>query len=280
MARTSTRIALQAKGGDFITIEQAQAYAPSIAAQVAHEKMSGRYAHLNTLDTINAFAEAGFGMKSVQAVKARSTDRFGFEKHLIRFAPLSAPAWNDRIEIVNVNAHDGTSADLLALGVFRMACANGMIAGTQFDAERIKHVGDAQAKLGEAIARMAGKFGDMNAVVDNWKTITLGAHEYQEFSERAAALLFDEEEDKEGASRKLYGSPTSLLRPERSEDTGRDLWTVFNVAQEHIMSGRYHTLSQNVRGQRSIRRGRPIASITRTVKTNQQLWDIAASYAA
>jgi hypothetical protein len=275
--RTLARTPLKAKPGQFISVAEAAEYAPSILADRPHDKMSSRYSHLSTLETINAFIAEGFGITSVQAVRPREAAREGYEKHLLRFSKLDAPQWDDRVEIINVNAHDGSAADMIMLGVFRMACANGIIAGTQFESERIRHVGDAATQLREAISKVSGRFNEISGVVDHWKTITLNHDEYYEFAEQAQNLILPSEE---GATRQMSGAPTQLLRTQRASDMGRDLWTVFNVAQERIMQGKYRVISENVRGQIRHGSGRAITSISRTVEINRALWDIAAKFAA
>lgn len=278
--RTLARTPLTSKPGQFISVAEAAEYAPSILADRPHDKMSGRYSHLSTLETINAFISEGFGITSVQAVRPREAAREGFEKHLLRFSKLDAPTWDDRVEIINVNSHDGSAADLIMLGVFRMACANGIIAGTQFESERIRHVGDAASQLRDAIAKVSGRFNEISGVVDHWKTITLKHDEYYEFAERAQELILPKSEGEPDTVRQLTGAPTQLLRTQRVSDMGHDLWTVFNVAQERIMQGKYRVTSQNMRGQIRRGSGRAITSISRTVDINRKLWDIAAKFAA
>ena len=108
--RTLARTPLTSKPGQFISVAEAAEYAPSILADRPHDKMSGRYSHLSTLETINAFIAEGFGITSVQAVRPREAAREGFEKHLLRFSKMDAPTWDDRVEIINVNAHAGSAA--------------------------------------------------------------------------------------------------------------------------------------------------------------------------
>ena len=70
--------------------------------------------------------------------------------------------------------------------------------------------------------------------------------------------------------------PDQIIRPMRQEDQRADLWTTFNVAQEHIIRG-------GMRGWRTNANGRPARATTREVKgidqnvaLNRGLWVLAA----
>jgi hypothetical protein len=65
-----------------------------------------------------------------------------------------------------------------------------------------------------------------------------------------------------------------ILMPQRDEDNGDDLWSVFNRCQERMIKGGYSSLNS----QNKARKQRGITSIKRDVDCNQKLWAIAERY--
>jgi hypothetical protein len=65
-----------------------------------------------------------------------------------------------------------------------------------------------------------------------------------------------------------------ILQPNRSEDAGDDLWTVFNICQEKMIKGGFSATGKNGK----VRKQRPISSIKKDVDYNQRLWAIAERY--
>jgi hypothetical protein len=76
--------------------------------------------------------------------------------------------------------------------------------------------------------------------------------------------------------------PEALLIPRRVEDTGRDLWSTFNVIQENTLAGglRGRTPMDPETGRRGRRvTTRPIGGIDQDVKLNRALWTLADYFA-
>ena len=65
-----------------------------------------------------------------------------------------------------------------------------------------------------------------------------------------------------------------ILMPVREEDKGDDLWTVFNVCQEKMIKGGFHSVGKN----NKLRKQRGITSIKKDIEYNQQLWNLAMNY--
>jgi len=65
-----------------------------------------------------------------------------------------------------------------------------------------------------------------------------------------------------------------LLKPTRVEDTGDDVWSVYNVIQEKIIHGMFETYG--VRGK--VRKARKIKNFSQDAKVNQDLYQLALEY--
>ena len=71
--------------------------------------------------------------------------------------------------------------------------------------------------------------------------------------------------------------PQELLVPLREQDKGNDLWSVFNVVQEKLVRGGFkYTLRE---GRRTNRTARRISNFIQDIRINEELFDLAKSYA-
>jgi hypothetical protein len=66
-----------------------------------------------------------------------------------------------------------------------------------------------------------------------------------------------------------------LVAPVRKEDAGTDLWSVFNVVQEKIITGDFDYRAGN-----KARKAREIKNFKQDMKINKELFEVALSYAA
>ena len=86
-----------------------------------------------------------------------------------------------------------------------------------------------------------------------------------QFAERALAVRYPEPKQR-------GMQPSQLLTCRRVQDTGDDLWSVFNRVQENLLVGGLSGWSASGR----LTRTRRITSIREDVRLNGRLWDLAA----
>jgi hypothetical protein len=67
-----------------------------------------------------------------------------------------------------------------------------------------------------------------------------------------------------------------LLKIVRDEDNGSDLWTIYNVVQEHLTHGDYEIQNKE---KKDPRKARKISSPKSDVELNSKLFDLAMEYA-
>ena len=106
--------------------------APSIFAAHPWEAMSQRYRMAPTIEVVDMLRDKGFLPVRAQQSRARIPGKADFTKHMIRFRPadlIDGPLAVGDIfpELVLTNAHDGTSAYKFDMGLFRLACSNGLV---------------------------------------------------------------------------------------------------------------------------------------------------------
>ncbi len=238
--------------------------------------ISARYTAVNSGAVLNAFMDAGYIVSRIYAGRTKQADKHGYQRHMIKlqhpslqFAGLQARGIVPEITIVN--AYDGTTSYSVSAGLFRLVCSNGLIAGTRFEVQRVRHVGDIVPNILAAVKSVAEQYPLIVADVNRWTGIQLSQAQQFEFAFRAAELVLPD-----GA---LNIKASDLLRIARGADTSADLWTVFNRVQERIVGGgmRYQTLKLN--GTLANNSTRGVKAVSRTVDLNKQLWDLADTYA-
>ena len=171
-------------------------------------------------------------------------------------------------ELVLLNAHDGRSAYQLRVGLYRPICTNGlMVALGELAAVHVAHRGDVVESVVTQALQLAEQFGLIAEHVQAMESRLLRTDEREEFATRALALRFD-------AQRAHAIGVGQVLQPVRAEDQKPDLWSAFNIVQEHLMRGglRRRTAS----GRLAVTRG--IRAIGEDVRINTGLWQLAASY--
>ena len=200
-----------------------------------------------------------------------------------------------RAEMILQNAHDGSRAYRIDAGLYRLVCRNGLtVADVDFAHVSIRHMdvsADAFAKAAQSVAEntprmleavakwqpaldsQAGPVGALEPVA-KWQAVQLPQSARVEFARRAAGLRWDADQP----VMKLL-SPEKLLTPVRYGDAATDLWTTFNVVQEHLIRGgdRYmgYTAGMGIRRNRT----RPVGGLSEGQKLNKALWSLASEFA-
>ena len=206
----------------------------------------------------------GWKITKVQEVKARKLK--GFQKHLIVFynpeiqikgkkGDISYP------QILLTNSHDGKNAFNFRIGIFRLVCSNGLVICTnEFSNLSIRHMNytfeDLQTKISEIVAKLPGLVKKINL----FKSAMLTDPQMVDFATKAAALRNNQRIN-----------AMELLRVDREEDKGNNLWSVFNRVQEKILNGGYTYGRKN-------RKARTIKNFQQDIKINEELYQLAENY--
>lgn len=256
--------------------------APSVFAERAHESRSARYAYIPTIGIVNSLRDQGFMPVEATQSLCRLADRSAFTKHQIKFTHADATAATrvgDAIaQIVLKNAHDGSSAYELSLGLFRFVCSNGlMVCDGSFNSIRVPHVGDVRERVIEGAFDVIGATREVTEKADSWRAVQLTHPEQEAFAKSALALRFDG-----GADEKTFPlQPAEILRARRQDDGGGDLWSTFNRVQENLVKGgqQYLTPAHRTETGRVIStrrmRTREVKGIDQNSSLNRALWRLA-----
>jgi hypothetical protein len=271
---------LKARGADPISLDEIAARAPAVFASEKHDSRSERYEFLDTRAVMEGLIKNGFGVFEVRQGGSRIEGKREFTKHMLRLRYRGADGagtmlrQRDEIvpEVVITNAHDGTASWQMGAGCFRVVCTNGLVAGDMFDYVRIRHNRAGPEQVIEGAYRVIGQFPSMIGAAETMAATDLSRGEQLVFAEAARQLRW---EDPNAAP---VDAPT-IIRPRRSADTGADLWSTFNVAQEHLMRGGDQYVHRSENGRRSHRSTGEIRSIDDTSRLNRALWTLSQGMA-
>jgi hypothetical protein len=168
-----------------------------------------------------------------------------------------------RPEVILKNGNDGTAAFTLLAGMFRFACANGIVIGASAMAVKVRHVGDSSELSrrimagAEEITRQLPRLSDK---VETWQHTPVNPEETRKLFTLGAVARWGED-----AYKHLNFVEKAAERFYRPEDVGNNLWVAFNRAQEIL-----------IRGVMS-RRGsiRALRGLDQSIRFNRTLWNVA-----
>jgi hypothetical protein len=225
---------------------------------------------------IEDMEQLGWGVVDAKEVKARKEGTKGFQKHLVVFRNPDVVingADGDTVfpQILLTNSNDGKNAFTFTAGLFRMVCENGLVISTeQFNDVKMRHMGytfeELQVQIREMVEQLPLTVESMNKM----KQIQLSEEQAQALAKKALTTRFTEEQVEN-----IQIDLDQLLEPTRDEDKGTDLWTIFNVIQEKILSGDFNYIS----GVKQ-RKARKVKNFKQDMEINQKLFAMAAEFVA
>lgn len=241
--------------------------------------MSDRYVHIDSHAVVELMRSEGFSVASVTTPNART--RRGtltaaskrdplFIRHQIDFRREDWKPHQDGRggyipRMLFNNSHDGTTGSSFMLGVYAFVCSNGLVVGSTYAQEKVRHVGESAKQLIERMQALAKNTAPLFNQIDRWQEKRLAAPQVREFARLASVLR--------------WGDPhrfdvETVLNVRREEDDNDTLWAVFNRVQENTVRGGLTGLSRTGRAATS----RPLSEITHTTKYNADLWQLAEEF--
>ena len=256
----------------FLNNEEISAKAPSVMQQTPKAGLSDHYVHIPTSELIDDMKKLNWGVVDVKEVRTRKNDRQGFQKHLVVFRHESLKITNDAGDVVYpqlllTNSHDGLSAFTFRAGLFRLVCTNGLvISDKDFANMSIRHKGYSFEALQQSVKTMVEQLPLTVESLNKMQEVVLTEEQQIELALRSIGVRFG----KELAS----VEPMEVLKPERQEDEGDDLWRVFNRIQEKMTRGGVKYKSEKGRNKTV----RSIKNFNRDIELNEQLFALAMEY--
>jgi hypothetical protein len=248
--------------------------APSVFASQPVAGVSERYTFLPTSQILARMRSEGWTPVEARQQTVRVDNRIGYQKHMLRFqrSELIAKAGEFTPELVLTNSHDRSSAYVLSAGLWRFVCSNGlMVADSTLESVHIRHSGQEADQVIEASFSMFAQLDRVADSVARFQSWTMSEDEQRQFAERAIALRWPEN---------APIRPEKVLAPRRTEDTGNNLWVVYNRTHENLLQGGQRDyLVRRPDGGR-FARTREVKGLDEGIRLNRGLWEIASSFLA
>ena len=271
---TMANTAIAARTAAGLSDDELFRFVPSLFQKQAHFSRSERFVPVATIDVVRGLQNEGFVPVYAGQTITRDPSRREFTKHVIRFRKEGSQAVaGTHGEIVLRNGNDGSAAFNIMSGLFRIVCANGMITrSATWEDVKVRHSGRAVEKVIEGTFKVLGEVERQLAAPVAWSGVTLDREEQLLLADAARTVRLG---DADGN----VTSPISagqFLNPRRFEDRRDDLWSTFNVIQEHAIRGGLSAYNRDTNRLTTIR---PINSIDGDVKLNKALWTLGAEFA-
>jgi hypothetical protein len=230
-------------------------YVNNAYVQTAHTRVSEKYQHVNTLSVYEKLTSLGFNMVTTSASKRAKTGEHG--RHITMFQHPTIQIGDSMLRVIVDNAHDGSRSVTIRVGLFRMACANGLVIGSDIIKPlRIRHIGNVEERVEKIDDYIAASMATIQTMHDKMANILLSHEQVLELYQNAWRLRFGSDE---GFNPWYFGA-------KRDADQGNTTWAVFNRIQETLMQG----------GLR--KRSRAIKSPARDVDFNNALCNMVSNY--
>ena len=276
---------LDYQNDQFKSLEELKEIAPSIFTEKGSDKTSSKYTHIPTDRVIKDLELLGWGVVDAKEVNARQDK--GYQKHLVVFrnpdvsinkksTNVDGEVFEDIVfpQILVTNSHDGKNSFKFQAGLYRMVCENGLvIADQQFEDYTIRHMGYDFEALQGVIKDMISNLDLTVESMNKMRKIELDENQQFEFAKKLLDIRVEGTDN-------MYKEDQigDILVPQRKEDFGDDLWSVFNRVQENIVEGNFKYYNAKTLG--SERQARPIKNFKQDMDVNKKLFSAALEYAA
>ena len=276
---------LDYQNDQFKSLEELKEIAPSIFTKKGSDKTSSKYTHIPTDRVIKDLELLGWGVVDAKEVNARQDK--GYQKHLVVFrnpdvsinkksTNVDGEVFEDIVfpQILVTNSHDGKNSFKFQAGLYRMVCENGLvIADQQFEDYTIRHMGYDFEALQGVIKDMISNLDLTVESMNKMRKIELDENQQFEFAKKLLDIRVEGTDN-------MYKEDQigDILVPQRKEDFGDDLWSVFNRVQENIVEGNFKYYNAKTLG--TERQARPIKNFKQDMDVNKKLFSAALEYAA
>jgi len=260
---------------EFKTLDELKQIAPSIFTQQGANTTSAKYTHIPTDQVIRDMELLGWGVVDAKEVKARKNTTKGFQKHLIVFRNNDVVIEGkdgDTVypSILVTNSHDGKNSFKFQASIFRMICENGLVVSdTNFESFSVRHMNydfeALQGTLKELISKLPLTVETMNKMIN----IELAENQILEMANKMLEIRV-----KDTQNQLTEDSIESVLKTQRKEDEGNNVWVTFNRIQENIIEGNFNYLTPSGK----VRQARPIKNFKQDIDLNKKMWEVAESY--
>ena len=259
-----------------LSIEEVKQNAPQAFAAAPKPGVSSKYSFLPTSRIIEDMDRLGWKVNQAKSNRSRTSVNAEFGNHVVKFyhPEVFMKDQDGNIEayvnIVVMNNHMGTGSFKFEMGIFRLVCENGLIIKDKdFGGFNMRHAGYSFEQLQETLNQAMVKLPEVVGKINTYNQVIMSKEAQKAFAQQAFQLRSYQD-------RQLTESELEdFLRPRRKQDEGDSLWVVLNRIQESVLKGGYSITNQK----NKIRRAKSIKNIQQDIKLNQQVWELAETFA-
>ena len=253
-----------------MSMEDIKKSAPSIFQTKQKDGLSEHYVHIPTNKVIEDMIQLGWKPCQAVEIKARKKSTIGYQRHMIKFfnPSIEIEGTNgDNVypQILLTNSHDGLSSFKFQIGLFRLVCSNGLVVmDSSYGDFKLRHMGYTFEELQQKVSETVSAFPGLVKKINEFQNVELSDWQVKKFAKGAALVRFGDN---------VKVDIDSLLKVDRVEDSGNNLWAVFNRVQEKLIGGDCsYTMGARVR------KARKIKNFSMDLKINETLWKLAEEY--
>jgi hypothetical protein len=251
--------------------------APAVYNKEKHERVSSRYTFIPTDRIVNDLREVDWYPVHVEAVHSRKQS-IDHAKHMLKFRArddmsIKHEKTGDVVipELVITNSHDGKNAFRAHIGIFRVACSNGLLVSDGvtggYQSMRVTHKGYDEKTVLKMINHTIDGFSQVLKNIETYRETKMTEREQIDMAERAIDLRWQYNYTRPDGIK-----PEMFLERRRDEDKENNLWNVYNTIQENMSRGGIHAF--NTKGRRIVTR--PIKNIRENLRFNKGIWGLLA----
>jgi hypothetical protein len=185
--------------------EQLRRTAPSIFAVAPCASVSDRYGFVPTIDVVNALRTAGWWPVHAAQTEVRKPENRNVTRHVVRFWRQEQPlqVGDTLAQLVLTNSHDRTVTYGLDVGLYRLACLNGLVVDCrELDSLRIRHGSRIVDEVIDASQEVIKRVPAVLEAVNRFQQIRLARHERERYRESDHASPFADTQACRGRQRR------------------------------------------------------------------------------
>ena len=259
-----------------LSLDQVKQNAPQAFASAPKPGVSSKYSFLPTSRIIEDMDRLGWKVNQAKSNRSRTATAAEFGNHVVKFyhPEVFMKDQDGNIEayvnIVVMNNHMGTGSFKFEMGIFRLVCENGLIIKDKdFGGFNMRHAGYSFEQLQETLNSAMERLPEVVGKINTYNQIIMSKEAQKAFAQQAFALR--SYQDRQLTETELE----EFLAPRRKQDEGDSLWVVLNRVQESVLKGGYSITNKK----NKIRRAKSIKNIQQDIKLNQQVWELAETFA-
>jgi len=212
-------------------LDKARAFANSLNNDFITnvQKIKQKEFYIPTLDVVSKLQNEGWKIQGVDEARAKNRKIVSNYVQMQHpdFAVKNKKGQDEAIASLTIsNSCSGNKPLQLDLGAYRQVCSNGAVAFDSTELSKIQHTRVNVRDLDLFIFELSSKTNKLINEINAMKDKNMSYDEIKTLAYNAAKLRFNEDDDKFDID--------ALLKVNRVEDEGNDVWTVFNRIQENL----------------------------------------------